>query len=280
MTMKTTCITTLAALALTGTAIAQEQIAQQKKTIAEFNARQFSFQTIGDGLGAQSKLVTGAPYSAEEKSVMTQVLSDGNRIVKTTSATLYRDQQGRTRVEPLTDSDSTVIVNDPVAATHFVLDPKNHTVMKGGNAQMTEARRMLEVQVKQLAEMRAGGGSATAFKITRTDGSAEKSSVEQLDKRVMEGLAVEGTRTTVTIPAGQIGNEGPIHIVSERWYSPDLQMVIMSKRSDPRMGETVYTLSNIKRANPDASLFQIPAGYTETQSMEHGMAPRAVYHEE
>ena len=78
----------------------------------------------------------------------------------------------------------------------------------------------------------------------------------------MEGVAVEGTSTTMTIPAGQIGNELPINIVSERWFSPDLKVLVMSRQSDPRFGETTYRLTNITRAEPSPQLFEIPADFT------------------
>jgi len=79
---------------------------------------------------------------------------------------------------------------------------------------------------------------------------------------VIEGVEAEGTRTTITIPAGEIGNERAIEIVSERWYSPELQTVVMTRHSDPRFGENSYTLTNISRTEPDKSLFDVPAGYT------------------
>jgi hypothetical protein len=71
----------------------------------------------------------------------------------------------------------------------------------------------------------------------------------------------EGTRTTTTIPAGDLGNEQPIHIVDERWYSPELQVVVMTRHSDPRSGETTYRLTNISRTEPSAALFQVPSDY-------------------
>ena len=69
---------------------------------------------------------------------------------------------------------------------------------------------------------------------------------------------------THTIPAGYIGNEKPITIVTEHWYSKDLQMTVISKRSDPRFGETIYTLSNIQQSEPNAGLFAVPSDYTVT----------------
>jgi len=92
---------------------------------------------------------------------------------------------------------------------------------------------------------------------------------ESLGKQLMEGIQVEGTRSTLTIEAGKIGNDLPIQIVSERWYSPELQVVVMSKHSDPRVGDTVYRLTNINRSEPAHSLFEIPADYKIDQGVIH-----------
>ena len=85
---------------------------------------------------------------------------------------------------------------------------------------------------------------------------------DSLGKQTIEGIEVEGTRTVETIPAGEIGNEQPIEIVSERWYSNELQTVILSRHNDPRFGENVYRLINITRSEPDPALFQVPSDYT------------------
>ena len=84
---------------------------------------------------------------------------------------------------------------------------------------------------------------------------------EDLGSKNIEGVQANGTRTTRTIPAGQIGNDKPISIVTEVWISPDLQTVVYSKRSDPRMGEQIFSLTNIVRGQPDPSLFTIPADF-------------------
>jgi hypothetical protein len=105
----------------------------------------------------------------------------------------------------------------------------------------------------------------------RTKAGSEGNQVtEQLGKQIIEGVLAEGTRTTETIAAGEIGNERPIEIVSERWYSPELQLVVMTRHSDPRSGETTYKLTNINRAEPVKSLFEVPAGFT-VKEMQMGM---------
>lgn len=82
-----------------------------------------------------------------------------------------------------------------------------------------------------------------------------------LGARQFDGVRADGTRTTWTIPAGRIGNEKPIEIVSERWYSPELMLVVATRHADPRSGETSYRLVNLKRGEPDAALFRLPGDY-------------------
>jgi hypothetical protein len=90
---------------------------------------------------------------------------------------------------------------------------------------------------------------------------------ESLGRQLISGVPADGTRTTVTIPAGQIGNAQPIQIVTENWYSPDLQIRVLSKRSDPRSGESVFQLNNLSRAEPPSTLFVVPADFQIVQQM-------------
>jgi hypothetical protein len=85
---------------------------------------------------------------------------------------------------------------------------------------------------------------------------------EALGKQNIEGVIAEGTRTTTTIPAGQIGNERPIEVVSERWFSPELQTVVMTRNINPMSGESTYKLTNLRRGEPSKMLFEVPSDYT------------------
>ena len=84
---------------------------------------------------------------------------------------------------------------------------------------------------------------------------------EDLGEQVLEGLLVQGTRVTDTIPAGAMGNERPIEIVTERWYSKDIDAMVLQRFFDPRFGETIYRLVNVVRGEPSPDLFQVPQGY-------------------
>jgi len=206
------------------------------------------------------KTVTGSPFSATAISETTQTLTDGNRITRKTQSNLYRDSQGRFRKEvsfsgigPLAASGqphSFVVIHDPVAGTNFVLEQEEKIARKLPGKMMPPpgadtAKDQVEYQIQ--------AASQDAVK------------TESLGTQEVNGLMAEGTRVTRTIAAGQIGNELPITIVSETWYSNDLKMTVTSKRNDPRFGETTYNLTNIQRTEPDASLFAVPQGYTITE---------------
>jgi hypothetical protein len=212
------------------------------------------------------KVVTGAPFSGTATTESVQTLSDGNHITRTTKTNLFRDSQGRFRKEvtlsgvgPLATSGapkSFVVISDPVAGANFVLHPDTKvaekSVPRGKNG--PNAQKESKWQAREEQEV--------------ANGTLKK---ENLGTQTIAGVAAQGTRLTRTIPAGQIGNEKAISIVHERWFSNDLQMVVMSKRSSPWEGETTYTLSNIQRAEPASALFTVPSDFTVTATnTKHG----------
>ncbi|HJY28210.1 MAG TPA: hypothetical protein VJ306_09305 [Pyrinomonadaceae bacterium] len=207
--------------------------------------------------------------------------------------------------EPLT----TIFINDPVAGVTYSLDTRSHTAHKSMAFRFEMGRKAgvegQQFEFKVTPGTAVTGGTARSIILTapvgapppagtplpppnvdhftmRTEGGAAGTYVfktapgakegvqEQLGKQMIEGVEAEGTRTTITIPAGEIGNERPIEIITERWYSPELQVTVMSRHSDPRTGETTYKLTNIDRAEPAKSLFEVPAGYTLTDGTQFG----------
>jgi hypothetical protein len=238
---------------------------------------------------SDSKPVTGAPYSATAVTETTQVLSDGNRIVNKMESQLARDGQGRTRrqemmsnIGPLaTSAPKMAFINDPVGKVSYVLDLNDKTaqVIKVPDAGQASAGPTIAISAPHIEKLPvdaqegaiqkrmiiAGGGPGGEQRVWVNNDNPSAVKTESLGTQTVEGVPATGTRTTRTIPAGEIGNERPLEITSEVWTSPDLQMVVMSKRNDPRIGETVYKLTNLQRAEPDPSLFQVPSGFTTKQ---------------
>jgi hypothetical protein len=205
------------------------------------------------------KVVKGAPFSATSTSETTQTLPDGTVIHRTTTSTVYRDGQGRSRREvtfsgfgPLTaagKAHTMVMIHDPVAGAHYMLDAEQKVAHK------------MNMRSHDAGAFEKGAGKQAHQHMAQEE-TAGQLNKESLGTQSINGVNAEGTRVTHTIPAGRIGNDRPIDIVFERWYSPDLQMVVKSTRSDPRFGTTTYTMTNVQRAEPTASLFTVPSDYT------------------
>jgi hypothetical protein len=253
--------------------------------------------------------VKDAPYTAEAITETTQVFADGNRIEQRTSATVARDRSGRIRRQQeavvfgglvAKSQGPLVTISDP-AGVHITLDPERRiahriktpplplrgdfevTVPPGGGGSQVARRGRFRFSI--------GDGPPAGLGQRRVEVGVERSDdapaagaprgtdvrTEQLEARDIEGVRAEGTRTTITVQANTIGNQLPITIVSERWYSPELQVVVLTRRSDPRFGDTVYRLVNIVRGEPSADLFEIPSDYRieeQTVTPDGGGKPR------
>jgi hypothetical protein len=100
--------------------------------------------------------------------------------------------------------------------------------------------------------------------VRRADSAASEKNVktENLGIQNINGALAEGTRATITIPTGEIGNDRPINIVNEKWFSTALGMLVKSVNSDPRFGETTYELTDIREGAQDPLLFQVPGDYS------------------
>jgi hypothetical protein len=216
-------------------------------------------ELLGFGGFHGGKVVTGAPFSAVAVTTMSHSLADGTKISNTNKVTLYRDSQGRFRKEggmPQVDEApadlprSFVVISDPVGSKNYLLNPDKKI------AHVTQFRER---------GPKGGAPAADAAKGERGWGDNPNATKTSLGTQSINGISAEGTRYTRVIPAGQIGNDKPITITREVWYSPDLQMVVQSKHSDPRFGDTTYSLTNIQRTEPAANLFIVPSDYTLKQ---------------
>lgn len=229
--------------------------------------------------GGPGAVVQGEPYSATLTNESVETLADGNRIVQSGTGTIARDSQGRTRrdmsMPPIgnlsaANAPHIVMIEDPVAQAVYTLNLTDKTAQKmpappmppgARSAAGPEAGDAFYMQMGKVTASPAALPPPPMVKevfLTKEQGAA---ATEDLGSQTMEGVYVTGVRTTRTIPAGQIGNEKPISIVTEVWTSPDLKTIVYSKRDDPRMGEQTFKLTNISRSEPDPSLFTVPSDF-------------------
>ncbi|MBV9927803.1 MAG: hypothetical protein JOZ96_22480 [Acidobacteria bacterium] len=224
-------------------------------------------------------VVKGAPFTAESVTEHVQRLADGNRMVRKSTAKLFRDSAGRTRREhALTRGNVSaadgqeprlIVINDPVGQVEYLVDTARGTLRRTRvSPALAEARRQtmgtnesfgVLMPTSAAHRRRAEGDNAAPMPGPKR---------ERLEAQQIEGVMAEGTRVTVTVPAGEFDNEQPLEIVHEQWYSPELQMVVLMKHNDPRFGETTFRLTNITRGEPTPDLFAEPQGYRASDQQE------------
>lgn len=245
------------ALAISAASWAQETSAAPDRgtagphrLMARIRPGRFAFDRIVGGFGG--KVVTNAPFSAQVTRTTHQALTDGGRINRTETGSIARDSVGRMRREmtlpeigPLSASGTVphiVFIRDPAAGKGYILNENRKTVLTISLANRPNAEA-------QTMRMKTN---------TQPEVNLQKQS---LGSKAVNGLTLEGTLYTRTIPAGRIGNDKPIVITTEEWYSPQLQMAVSRTRNDPRFGTTSYQLTSIQLDEPPQSLFVVPSDY-------------------
>jgi hypothetical protein len=216
--------------------------------------------------GAESR-VTGAPYSGVRTTVVQQTLANGNQISRQEQAKVYRDSQGRVRVEQSSTNTVTgktrtsVTITDPIAGVAYMLNSEAKTYSRTPVRLFARPAPPAGGAGSTARAGRGRAGTQAASPGGRARGGAQVQT-DDLGTQSIEGQPATGRRMTETIPAGGIGNQQPIQVVRETWISTALHVPVLIKTSDPRFGATSMQLSNVMMGEPDASLFLPPADYT------------------
>ena len=279
----------------------QQDAGQREKHVAEMAALALPINELEEGqeanqkvmlevVAADAQVVKSKPYTADTTTEIVQTLADGNHITHRNVSKFYRDSEGRTRreqtfgnVDPENPSphEVKVFIDDPVTKLAFVLDPASKSVDK-----MQQSRKLLDehnaeddgtrIMLKSVKDDEEGEKSPSVRMLVkfRDEHSGDPNTVvsviedqkrdvqsEDLGTKTIEGVECKGTRKTITIPAGAIGNEKPISTVRETWFAPAIEAVVQSTTDDPRFGKTTYQLSNVQLSEPARSLFDPPADF-------------------
>jgi hypothetical protein len=222
-----------------------------------FVSQEASAQSASGGLAG----MIGAPFSGVRSQQAARNFVDGNRIDSGRSVHLYRDAQGRTRVERDVDTAfgapdprmqfSPIVINDPVSGEVIELQPQSKTaiVIKG----VAPHAIPVPADVPPIAV-----SFARRFYGANDPGWSKPVS---LGDKMLNGVRATGTQRQYTIAAGSVGNEKPIVLTVEQWYSPELGLIVMKNARASTGGEFAFQVENIVRGDPDAALFTIPPGY-------------------
>lgn len=224
--------------------------------------------------------VKGAPFCATVVTDHSQTFADGNRIHTNDSSTLCRDSEGRVRREAALNllgagsgksAEKLITIVDPVAGVRYLLDPINKVAHKmplppPGSVVAGPGGPPEKGEHVMIYRAEGGGGpqlfnSNVFFKKTVPGANEPAPTTEELGDQTINGIRATGKRMTTTIPAGQMGNDKPIVVTSEQWYSADLKATVMTKHSDPWAGQLKTEFTNVNTAEPDPSMFSVPSDY-------------------
>jgi hypothetical protein len=220
----------------------------------------------GDAASA-GPVVRDAPYAGDGVTTVKATLFDGTRIERTVTAKFYRDSAGRVRreqtvmglaeLDPARDTAQIVTIVDPAAGVVWTLNTESRTAHR-----LLFRTRSMAAPPPPPPPPPAGVGMAGPGAPPPPPAAPPKPVEEAIGTREIEGLRATGVKSTLTIPAGQIGNDRPIVVTEERWQSPELGVLLYSRRRDPRTSDVEYRLTNITRTEPSADLFTVPSDYT------------------
>jgi hypothetical protein len=228
----------------------------------------------GGGFGMRQP-VTNAPYSATFTSTSTEKLQDGTVLTHTTTRVVSRDSLGRTREEitmPARGTDNTphtmVMIIDPVAhtATRLEADKKVAVVRQIPAPRQHGRRGPGGPGQPPSADEQAGASGQEEGSHGHGPRERKNVVVADLGSKTVSGVVATGKKVTHTIPAGTMGNSAPIVSTHEEWFAPDLKIELTRNDVDPFRGTRTTTVSGLTRAEPTATLFQVPPGYTVQQA--------------
>jgi len=208
--------------------------------------------------------VRGLPYSAERVTESVRVLADGNRIVRRNVDKVYRDSDGRTRVESEWNGKPLVLIQDVVAGMSYRLYPATRTGYRMAIAAPAAPSKAAGAAVTEAGPSTPGVARLAEQLSPALNGAGVAASAEtrSLGRKQIEGLAADGEITTATMPAGTLGNAQPIVLTTEAWTARDLRVPVLMKSSNPFSGESLVRLQNLARLEPSTALFAVPADYT------------------
>ncbi len=231
----------------------------------------------------------GMPFSADHILTQVQILPDGRRITLPDQISKhYRNSLGLTRLDmyvtPVSGAKSAqpVIMNitifDPINGARYLLNPNKKSALKFPLPKRSEVPNPLDVLAAVAGilmgpvEQASAPGTAPISGHGVDESEGPPSQNESLGTKTIEGVTAVGRRTTMTYTADKTNNNRGFVTISEAWESPELgMMMVLTKHSDSRSGELTTRLTNIRRTEPDPSLFVVPADYT----MEERPVPTA-----
>ncbi len=204
--------------------------------------------------GIEIPPITKAPFSLMLETEWTRPLADGGTWTIANRRRIARDSAGRVYQErwllapkggKVPSRMSFIQIADPVKHTGVTCDVRSHKCMVGYYRETSEMTYKPSPETS--GQLRDGAGTYTH---------------ENLGENTVAGLPTVGMRDTTTLNAGIVGNDRPLSIIREFWYSQKLGINLLSSLSDGRYGTQRFKATELTQGEPEPSLFEMPSGYT------------------
>ena len=194
--------------------------------------------------------VPNAPFSADVQILSHQPLSGGGERVVTTHDHIARSSSGRIHNEshhlvPVT------FEGEPHLNSVHIYDPNTRLNTFYYPSTLIARQTVLSAPMRTPARALAPAQQPTAPDQT----------VTALGEQQFDGIALQGTRKTRTIPAEASGTGKAVTVTDEYWYSPELSICLIIKHEDPRTGEQIVAVTKVERTEPPAEMMNVPSAY-------------------
>jgi hypothetical protein len=199
--------------------------------------------------GVDVLALEGKPFSATSTIEWTRTTEDGNVVRTHLVASLARDSRGRIYRERHSFVPDGSDDKAPLKEVHLYDPTTRSQALCSTHAfecVLTDYRPVTFYEAEEPGTSR--DGSRTMIR-------------ESLGNDTIDGIFVTGTRETTTIRAGAAGNDQPLVLIREFWYSDELETNLRVTRIDPRDGKQEIRLSHVVVGEPDVHLFDLPIGY-------------------
>ncbi len=195
----------------------------------------------------------GAPFSFTLATEWTRPMSNGGNFTLTNERHIVRDSKGRIYQERwiLVPKGSKI---KSWMDIFQITDPEQHTWLNCETASKTCALLRYHLTTQDKFEPPIGATGALA------DGTGFRQH-EDLGLSNTQGVETHGYRETTTFNPGVMGNDKPMVVTREFWYAPLLGVNLLSTVDEPMTGKQVFTAKELSTAEPDPSLFDVPADY-------------------
>jgi hypothetical protein len=259
VTMRGLGILLLAGVSLAPASLMGQGAVQAAPQAEQKNAPRMRAQDGGVSEMMESIVVSAkpqAPFTLMLETEWVRMLGDGGTITLTNKRRIARDAAGRVYQERWFLEPKNGDVESQMT-TIQIADPNAHTLYNcffvGNKKNICE----LLSYTPMTTAVNIGAKPATGD----LPGNQGTFVHENLGKQFISGVETVGVRDSTTYNPGVFGNDRKMTVEREAWYSPHLDLNLLSVRSDPRTGKQTFTATNVVLGDPEPALFELPAGF-------------------